>query len=152
MRNFVEKIAEELSAGDIGTNSSCGWYHCHFKGQNCSFCFCPFYPCMDTDLGQMIEGKKGPVWSCQECYWMHRHEVAADFFREMDGRKFDDVSQKDLQDIKARLESRHFKKASVSWSWGRPPGRGSRSCAPRSAASSPTWAIRWCRSKRRTCP
>ena len=124
MRNFVEKIAEELSAGDIGTNSSCAWYHCHFKGQNCSFCFCPFYPCMDADLGQMVEGKKGPVWSCQECYWMHRHEVAADFFREMGGRKFDEVSQDDLQGIKARLESRHFKKAKRLMVMGATSGAG----------------------------
>ncbi|HEY3419055.1 MAG TPA: cobyric acid synthase [Methanomassiliicoccales archaeon] len=124
MRNFVEKIAEELAAGDIGTNSSCDWYHCHFKGQNCSFCFCPFYPCMDGDLGEMVKGKKGPVWSCQECFWMHRHDVAADFLKEMGGRTYDQVSQEELTEIKARLESRHLKKAKRLMVMGATSGAG----------------------------
>ena len=124
MRNFVEKITEELSAGDIGTNVSCEWYPCHFKRQNCSLCFCPFYPCMDPELGEMVKGKNGPVWSCQECFWAHRHDVAADFFREMNGRKFDDVSKQELIEIKKKLESRHFKRAKRLMVMGATSGAG----------------------------
>ena len=124
LRNFVERVGEELSAGDIGTNTSCAWYPCHFKGQNCSLCFCPFYPCMDSELGEMVKGKNGPVWSCQECFWLHRHDVTADFFRELNGRKLDDVSQKDLMDIKSIIESRHFKKAKRLMVMGATSGAG----------------------------
>ena len=124
MRNFVEKVAEELAAGNVGTNASCEWYPCHFKGQNCSTCFCPFYPCMDDDLGEMVEGKNGPVWSCQDCYWVHRHEVVADFFKEMNGRTLDDVTEQDLKDIKTRIEVRHFKKAKRLMVMGATSGAG----------------------------
>ncbi len=124
MRKFVEKIAEELTAGDIGTNSSCEYYPCHFKGQNCSLCFCPFYPCMDDDLGEMVEGKKGPVWSCKDCFWPHRHDVVADFFLQIGGRNSDEVSHQDLVDIKSRLESRHFKKAKRLMVMGATSGAG----------------------------
>ena len=124
MRNFVEKVTEELSNGDIGTNASCEWYPCHFKGQNCSLCFCPFYPCMDPELGEMVKGKNGPVWSCQECYWTHRHDVAAGFFREMNGRKLDDLSSQELADIKKKLELRHFKRAKRLMVMGATSGAG----------------------------
>jgi adenosylcobyric acid synthase len=124
VRNFTEKVVEELSAGNIGTNASCEWYPCHFKGQNCSLCFCPFYPCMDDVLGEMVEGKNGPVWSCQECYWVHRHDVTADFFREMNGKGLDNISQQDLNDMKVKIGSRHFNKAKRLMVMGATSGAG----------------------------
>ena len=137
MRNFTEKVAEELTAGNIGTNASCEWYPCHFKGQNCSLCFCPFYPCMDDTLGKMVEGKNGPVWSCQDCYWVHRHDVTADFFWEMKGRRLDDVSQQDLNDMKIKIGSHHFQKAKRLMVMGATSGAGkSLICTPRSVAFS----------------
>ncbi len=124
LRKFVEKIAEELTAGDIGTNSSCEYYPCHFRGQNCSLCFCPFYPCMDADLGEMVEGKKGLVWSCKDCFWTHRHEVVTDFFLQVGDRNADEISHQDLMEIKSRLESRHFKKAKRLMVMGATSGAG----------------------------
>ena len=78
-----------MHSGDIGTNTACEYYPCHFKGQNCSLCFCPFYPCMDPELGKMVAGKKGgEVWSCRRMLiGSHRHDVVADFFRELGGRQ-----------------------------------------------------------------
>nr|WP_269850484.1 cysteine-rich small domain-containing protein [Methanosarcina horonobensis] len=29
----------------MGGRKTCEYYPCHFEGQNCTFCFCPFYPC-----------------------------------------------------------------------------------------------------------
>jgi adenosylcobyric acid synthase len=79
---------------------------------------------MDPELGEMVKGKNGPVWSCQECFWAHRHDVAADFFREMNGRKFDDVSKQELIEIKKKLESRHFKRAKRLMVMGATSGAG----------------------------
>jgi len=55
----------------------CPYYPCHFKGQNCDFCYCPFYPCGDTDLGEWVESSKGgSVWSCSKCRLVHIPRVA----------------------------------------------------------------------------
>lgn len=78
MENILKKVEEEIAAGDIGTNTGCPYNPCHFSGQNCSFCFCPFYPCGDTDLGYDVVSRHGkPVWSCEDCLFCHRPEVVA---------------------------------------------------------------------------
>ncbi|HIH44386.1 MAG TPA: threonine-phosphate decarboxylase, partial [Candidatus Methanoperedenaceae archaeon] len=44
----------------------------------CTFCFCPFYPCMDERTGgKYVERSTGgTVWSCAGCELIHRTEVA----------------------------------------------------------------------------
>ena len=54
-----KKVNEELEQGWIGCNKACEYNPCHFTGQDCTFCFCPFYPCNDTDLGSELIGKRG---------------------------------------------------------------------------------------------
>ncbi|MDR0523556.1 MAG: cobyric acid synthase [Candidatus Methanoplasma sp.] len=73
----VEKRVEaEMKRGWIGSRTKCKYHPCHFKGQDCTFCFCPFYPCGDPRLGREIESKKGEkVWECTFCLFIHRREV-----------------------------------------------------------------------------
>lgn len=72
------QIAKELAAGNIGSNRECPYNPCHFTGQNCSFCYCPFYPCEDPDLGYSVKDRRGrDVWSCEDCLFIHRNDVAA---------------------------------------------------------------------------
>lgn len=56
----------------------CEYYHCHFEGQDCTFCFCPFYPCGDIRTGgeHIIKSTGGTVWSCAGCNLIHRGDVA----------------------------------------------------------------------------
>ena len=54
MRNIVKVVAQEIERGNIGSNHECPYHPAHFTGQNCSFCYCPFYPCEDPDLGDSI--------------------------------------------------------------------------------------------------
>jgi len=58
----------------------CEYYPCHFEGQDCTFCFCPFYPCGDTRTGgRYVESSTGKtVWSCVGCTIIHEHEVACE--------------------------------------------------------------------------
>ena len=46
--------------------------------EDCTWCYCPFYPCKDKSLGEYITssrtGKK--VWSCKNCGWIHHKDVA----------------------------------------------------------------------------
>jgi len=47
---------------------NCERYPCHFPGQDCSLCFCPFYPCRDERTGGL--GKDG-AWCCERCHVIH---------------------------------------------------------------------------------
>lgn len=56
-----------------GPNRDCDYYPCHYEGQYCDFCYCPFYPCGDSSTGgEWIKGKD--VWNCKECIWLHEEE------------------------------------------------------------------------------
>ncbi len=76
MRCIRKKVEEEVERGRIGPNLECPYYPSHFAGQDCTFCFCPFYPCEDTQLSKFIVSKRGrDVWDCSDCLFIHRNEV-----------------------------------------------------------------------------
>jgi adenosylcobinamide hydrolase len=69
----------------------CPYYACHFKGQSCEFCYCPFYPCRDETLGQWARSSNGSrVWNCARCKLLHKPEVAGYL------KKYPGASQKEL--------------------------------------------------------
>jgi len=54
----------------------CPYYPCHhYSEQQCSFCYCPLYPCMDTELGRMIDTPHGEIWSCMDCLLVHEPAI-----------------------------------------------------------------------------
>jgi len=73
--NEIEKAVHK---GKIASRINCEYYPCHFEGQDCTFCFCPFYQCGDERTGgEMIERSTGgAVWSCAGCDHIHEPEVA----------------------------------------------------------------------------
>lgn len=58
--------------------SNCEFYPCHhLPDQDCTHCFCPLYPCKDTDLGKYVRTKRGKrFWTCIDCQLVHRPWVA----------------------------------------------------------------------------
>ncbi len=71
-----KKVNEELKRGWIGSDTGCEYNPCHFTGQDCTFCYCPFYPCEDEDLGGWVYAKDGrAIWSCSDCLLIHRAHV-----------------------------------------------------------------------------
>jgi len=74
LQNVIEKASEE----GIGGRKTCEYYPCHFEGQNCTFCFCPFYPCEDERTGgKWIQSSRGgKIWSCVDCHLVHKTETA----------------------------------------------------------------------------
>ena len=80
----------------------CRYYPCHFEGQDCRFCFCPFYPCGDTRTGGrwIISSRGRRVWSCKNCHWIHRPGVAERLEEELrKGRR----SREEMQELRRRL-------------------------------------------------
>lgn len=69
---FYEKYLS--GEGNKGSNIACEYYPCHNHPQNCTFCYCPFYPCGDPSTGgRWIKEKK--VWSCEGCTWIHQDDT-----------------------------------------------------------------------------
>ncbi|MCU0629787.1 MAG: adenosylcobinamide amidohydrolase [Methanoregulaceae archaeon] len=55
----------------------CPYFPCHFPGQRCDYCYCPFYPCRDETLGQWVNGSHGgTVWNCSRCTLLHTPQHA----------------------------------------------------------------------------
>jgi len=72
----------------------CEYYPCHFEGQDCTFCFCPFYPCENTKTGGEVLHRStgGTVWSCAGCDLIHDGHIADKVLKElMGGKKIKDV-------------------------------------------------------------
>ncbi len=59
------------------TPHNCPYFPCHFAGQCCDFCYCPFYPCTDENLGLWSASSNGnKVWNCAECTLLHEPSIA----------------------------------------------------------------------------
>jgi len=72
-RGLVDLFAAMNSPS--GPAYECRYYPCHFDGQDCSLCFCIFYPCLLYRFGEIVISHSGkPVWSCKDCFWIHRKE------------------------------------------------------------------------------
>lgn len=56
-----------------GSNKDCEYYPCHYDGQMCDFCYCPFYPCGDSSTGGFWIKDKN-IWSCENCLFIHDKE------------------------------------------------------------------------------
>lgn len=74
LQHVIEKASEE---GTNGGRTTCEYYPCHFEGQDCTFCFCPFYSCEDERTGGkwVKSSRGGQVWSCVDCYHVHKKEI-----------------------------------------------------------------------------
>lgn len=58
-------------------NRACKYFPCHRELEDCTFCYCPFYPCLNESLGKHVYSKRTRknVWSCQDCSWIHRRRI-----------------------------------------------------------------------------
>ncbi|MBR6204338.1 MAG: cobyric acid synthase [Candidatus Methanomethylophilaceae archaeon] len=105
-----KKVNEEIERGWIGSNLECEYHPCHFTGQDCTFCYCPFYPCGDEDLGSNTPGKRGkPVWNCSDCLFIHRREVASFVMSEIRRLGIEDASDERLKGILPEAKSRFWR-------------------------------------------
>ncbi len=82
----------------------CEYYPCHFEGQDCTYCFCPFYPCEDEAKGEYIIGRKGSrVWTCKNCSDIHQAETVERIHQNLKGINVDDMGAVYRKELKERL-------------------------------------------------
>lgn len=82
-------------------NKSCTYFPCHKDMEDCTFCYCPFYPCLNESLGNYVFfGKSGKhIWSCQDCRWIHKKSVVDNIFKSVRASSMN--PHKDNQRLKA---------------------------------------------------
>lgn len=106
-----KKVNEELKAGWIGPNLQCDYHPSHFTGQDCTFCYCPFYPCEDTDLGDFIVGRRGQrIWNCSDCLFIHRTPVVKYVLSEVERLGITEAGDPRFADILASAKSKFYRK------------------------------------------
>ena len=106
-----KKVNEELKAGWIGPNLQCDYHPSHFTGQDCTFCYCPFYPCEDTDLGDFIVGRRGQrIWNCSDCLFIHRTPVVKYVLSEVGRLGITEAGDPRFADILASAKSKFYRK------------------------------------------
>ena len=105
-----KKVNEELMAGWIGPNLECDYHPSHFEGQDCTFCYCPFYPCEDTDLGDFIVGRRGNrIWNCSDCLFIHRTPVVRFVLSEVERLGITEAGDPRFKDILASAKRRFYR-------------------------------------------
>ncbi len=105
-----KKVNEELEQGWKGCNGTCDYNPCHFTGQDCTFCFCPFYPCNDTDLGSELIGKRGQkVWNCTDCLFIHRTPVCKFIISEVERLGIKEACDPRFADIFREAKERFYR-------------------------------------------
>lgn len=102
--SVITEWGNELAEKEIGkalergvaarSRIDCEYYPCHFAGQDCTFCFCPFYPCENPKTGgeQIHKSTGGTVWSCAGCNLIHQGSIADKVLTElMKGKKIKEI-------------------------------------------------------------
>ncbi|BDZ70905.1 cysteine-rich small domain-containing protein [Methanobacterium petrolearium] len=108
---LTRKFYENYLAGEgvEGPNFDCSDYPCHYHCQNCTFCYCPFYPCGDSSTGgKWIKGK--PVWDCTDCLWIHQDDTVDCIQRKLDDilLEVEDLQNKKKELLKLRRECLYY--------------------------------------------
>jgi histidinol-phosphate aminotransferase len=86
LRALENVISSAPKINSMEVQNHCNFRPCHFEGQDCRICFCPFYPCLDDHTGgKFVKSVKGGmIWSCTDCLWIHRSGPAAKIITELD--------------------------------------------------------------------
>ena len=110
MEKIAKKVNEEIQRGWIGPDHNCPYHPAHFTGQDCSFCYCPFFPCNDTTFGWELQGRHGSVWNCSDCLFIHRTPVVKFIYSEIERLGIKDAKDPRFDDIFKAAKERFWKK------------------------------------------
>ncbi len=95
------------------TNQACKYFPCHQDLEDCTFCYCPFYPCREEGLGKYVYSSrlKKKVWSCKSCNWIHQIKTVDRIYRLIreNGREL----RKDVSSFKVKKKTMVDKQTGV---------------------------------------
>lgn len=90
-----------IVARGVKKGTNCEYYPCHFEGQDCTFCFCIFYPCMDKSRGSFVTGKDGKkVWTCKNCRDIHDLKTVKKILKASDQQELESLDFQERLKIK----------------------------------------------------
>ena len=71
-------------------NKKCKYYPCHEGLEDCTYCYCPIFPCEDETLGKWIKNGKKKIWDCSNCIIFHKRKFVKAFRRNCLMRKIEE--------------------------------------------------------------
>ncbi len=78
-------IKKAMKRGTImGLDKECSYLPCHEGLEDCTFCFCPFYPCYDPSTGgfeKISTTTNEAVWACSSCIFPHKTANAKEILK-----------------------------------------------------------------------
>ena len=112
MDSIRSKVDNELKRGNIGSNLSCPYHPSHYRGQNCSFCYCPFFPCNDTDLGRLVPSKRNgrEILDCSQCLFCHDNKVVEYSFKRFGELGITSSDDPRLKDVFREAKEKFYRK------------------------------------------
>ncbi len=94
-RKHFEK---ELKECEVFADESCKYYPCHFESQDCTWCFCSSYPCVDLQESIRLNEKE---WTCSICHWIHKTIAAKKILEEL--KRLDIEKPEELEDEREKI-------------------------------------------------
>jgi len=97
----------------LGKNELCKYYPCHKNLEDCTFCYCPFYPCEDESTGGkyiMSKNTKKKIWSCSKCIFPHIKENAENILKGLIAfdAEFSSISRKRLLELRKEILKKKY--------------------------------------------
>lgn len=74
-RKLIKNVLKEKIIK--GPDKQCEYFPCHEDLEDCTFCFCPFYPCYRHNIGgrEIVNSRTGkPIWACSNCIINHQSQ------------------------------------------------------------------------------
>jgi len=103
---LINKAMREKKS--TGIDKKCDYYPCHTGLEDCTFCYCPFYPCYQSDTGgfEKIHSKTGGfIWACSSCIFPHKKENAKMILNGLIelGQDFESISKEKLMKLRTDI-------------------------------------------------
>ena len=100
-KKCINKVLQDKDVKRI--DKSCSYYPCHSEVYDCTWCFCPFYPCysIDTQGTFNLSKDRKAIWSCKDCTWIHKYPYSRQIFKKLKktGKRIEEISREDLIQI-----------------------------------------------------
>lgn len=105
-RILIKRALKRKKLTDL--DESCDYLPCHDGLEDCTFCYCPFYPCNDTNTGgfEKISSKTNkPVWACSNCLFAHKKVNAKMILEGLISlnKDFDEITREELLSLRSKI-------------------------------------------------